>query len=281
MLRVHGCRLAEEGECRLFGFTEECGQREKSVAHHLSLNVVEAGVEGFVHALCIFRMGNGLQGSDEGKFAIQQIPFHLRHRCEVERRAALHELRKRVLDNALGHGIESARRLVEDEDRRVSQYRACDADSLALAAGKRETLLADHALVPLGLRHDEIVGVRQLRCGHDLVVRRVWRAVADVLLDRVVEENRLLRDCADERAEVRYLDVAQVHTIHRDAPLGRVEEPCKKVRERRLAAASAADHRDNLAARDLERSVRHGVCLGSAVAERDVLKRHLAIERLL
>ena len=60
------------------------------------------------------------------------------------------------------------------------------------AAGKGEALLPDNAIIALRLRHDEVVRVRELRRGHNLLVRRVRRAVADVLLNRVVEEQRLL-----------------------------------------------------------------------------------------
>ena len=57
--------------------------------------------------------------------------------------AALHDLVERRLQLALGRGVERARRLVEDQDRRVLEERAGDRQALALAAGERAAALAD------------------------------------------------------------------------------------------------------------------------------------------
>ena len=43
-----------------------------------------------------------------------------------ERGAPLHEVRKRLLDQAFGLGVERARRFVENEDRRVLEKSAGD-----------------------------------------------------------------------------------------------------------------------------------------------------------
>ena len=55
-----------------------------------------------------------------------------------------------LLDQTLGLGVERARGLVEDEDRRVAQNRPRDRDPLLLAAGEAVAALA----------HDRVVTIR-------------------------------------------------------------------------------------------------------------------------
>src|SRR5215472_13696204 len=58
-------------------------------------------------------------------------------------RAALHQSAERLLDEALGLGVERRRRLVEDEDRRVLEDRARDREALPLAARELARVVAD------------------------------------------------------------------------------------------------------------------------------------------
>ena len=53
------------------------------------------------------------------------------------------DLVQRLLQLALGRGVERAGRLVEDQDRRVLEQRPGDRQALALAAGQRAAALAD------------------------------------------------------------------------------------------------------------------------------------------
>ena len=75
--------------------------------------------------------------------------------------AALHHLVERGLHLALGGGVERARRLVEDQDRRVLQQRARNREALPLAARERTAALADGAVKPVPL--DQVVRLRALR----------------------------------------------------------------------------------------------------------------------
>ena len=126
---------------------------------------------------------------DEDEVRVANRGKAMRYR---ESRAIRHEFLERVLDEPFGDGVECARSLVEDENRRVLEYRARNCDSLALAAGKRETLFADNAVVSVGLGNYEVMGVCELGGRNDLLVGCIERAIADVVLDRVVEEERFL-----------------------------------------------------------------------------------------
>ena len=64
------------------------------------------------------------------------------------------------LDLALGLGVERRGGLVEDQDARLLEDDAGDGDALLLAARQLEPALADHAVVAVGQRRDEIVDAR-------------------------------------------------------------------------------------------------------------------------
>ena len=79
--------------------------------------------------------------------------------------AAGHELLEGLLDAALGLGVERGGGLVEDEDGRVLEDGAGDADALALAAGELDAPVADIGVVALFLLEDEVVGAGDARGG--------------------------------------------------------------------------------------------------------------------
>src|SRR5206468_3876264 len=60
-----------------------------------------------------------------------------------DRRAALQEPVERLLDQYLCRAVDVRRGLVEDEDARICQQRACDRDELPLACRQPRTALAD------------------------------------------------------------------------------------------------------------------------------------------
>ena len=69
-----------------------------------------------------------------------------------DRRAAAHRRFERGLDHPLAFGVERARRLVEQQQRRVLQHRARDRDALALAAREANAALAEEGPVAVGQR---------------------------------------------------------------------------------------------------------------------------------
>ena len=79
-----------------------------------------------------------------------------------DRRAPFHQPVQRLLDLLLGFGIHRAGRLIEDQDLRVVQDGAGDADALAFAAGEALPALADDRVVAIGEADDEVMGVGRL-----------------------------------------------------------------------------------------------------------------------
>ena len=80
-----------------------------------------------------------------------------------QHRALAHQALQRILDQALGFGVERAGRFIEDEDRRIVINGARDRNPLLLSAGKRKPGFADLRFIPQRQTHDEIVRARSLR----------------------------------------------------------------------------------------------------------------------
>ena len=111
-----------------------------------------------------------------------------------DRGAPARELIQRLLDSALGLGVQRRGRLVEDQHRRVAKDRARDRDALLLAAREAVSALADRRVVALRQRGDQLVYLGRLRGLFDLLVARLRAGEAQVLADRGVEQVGLLGD---------------------------------------------------------------------------------------
>ena len=90
--------------------------------------------------------------------------------CDEQRRRVTRQLADRANDIAFLCGVETGGRLVEDQNRRLANERACERDPLPLASGKRASPLAQHRVVAVEYR-DFIgfrVGWRAVFVGRDL-----------------------------------------------------------------------------------------------------------------
>jgi hypothetical protein len=99
--------------------------------------------------------------------------------------------------------VDRARGLVEDQQVGVGQVGAQQGDELPLPRRQRLAALADPVSRPLGQAVEPVDEAELDRGGADLGVGRVEPAVADVLADRVVEEEALLRHQHDRTAQAR------------------------------------------------------------------------------
>ena len=96
--------------------------------------------------------------------------------------------------------------------------------------------------------------------------------VQDVLLDRLVEEDRLLHHIADLTTEGLDVVVTEVNTIDLDCAFLNVVKAQEKVRDRALSTARVADKGDLLRRRDLHVELIQDEGLAGRVAEADVFK---------
>ena len=95
-------------------------------------------------------------------------------------------------------------------------------------------------------------GLRALRGELDLLERRVGLRVGDVLGDGGAEQEGVVGDEGDLRAQRGEVDVAQVGAVDRDRSRGRVVEAGEQADQAGLARAGRADQRDDAAGLDLE-----------------------------
>src|SRR5712675_1825132 len=79
-----------------------------------------------------------------------------------QHRPAAGDLHHVLLHDPLAFIIESARRLVEDEDARVGNQRAGDGDALPLASGQAAAAFTDDRVVAFGQFEDEVVSTCKL-----------------------------------------------------------------------------------------------------------------------
>ena len=134
-----------------------------------------------------------------------------------ERGAVVGDLLQGAADLELRLHVDAGGGVVQDEDARVHHEGARDGDALPLAAAEREAAFADDRVVALGEGLDELIGLGGLRGLAHLVVGGLRTAQADVLGDRLAEQERVLVDDADVTAQVGEAQVAHVLAVHEHA----------------------------------------------------------------
>ena len=114
-----------------------------------------------------------------------------------KRGAVSREARQGLLHQPLRFGVERAGGLVQQQDGRVLEDGARQGQPLPLAARQAQTAIADHGVVALRLRHDEVVRGRSLGGGDDVLFAGAEAAQRNVGADAVVEQRHLLADDGD------------------------------------------------------------------------------------
>src|SRR5947207_14464593 len=96
------------------------------------------------------------------------------------------ELFERLLSLLFRYGIERGRRLVEQQNRRIFQNRACNREPLLLSAGKKAAFVSDDCFVAFRWRQDEIAGVSVARGRRNCLGRSAEQAQLSSLKQGVV-----------------------------------------------------------------------------------------------
>src|SRR3569832_1527104 len=138
--------------------------------------------------------------------------------------------------------IQRRGRLVEDQDARIFEYHPRDRHALLLAARELEAALTDLRLVALRQGFDEVVDVGHLRRADDLVARGVGPRILNVVIERVVEQHRVLRHDADGGAQALLRDVADVLAVDQYPAAVHVIKAEEQARERGLARTTKTHH---------------------------------------
>ena len=178
------------------------------------------------------------------------------HRGEIVRDqdhdAAGAQLAQRFANQPAVLLVQARRGLVEDQDRRRAHHGAGDGDALALPVRQQLAALADHRVVAARKGGDEIVGARDARRRHDLLLGHARGAVSDVVAHTDLKQHVLLGHHRDRPAQRLDAVLADVAVVDQDrAPLG-VPQAQQEVHDRRLAGARGAGERQELPAADPE-----------------------------
>src|SRR5437016_2330798 len=114
--------------------------------------------------------------------------------CQKDGCAPRQNAGKGVVQQRLGVLIQRRVRLLDDQQGRVAQDGAGQGNQKLLAAWNRLTHFADRCLISLRQILNELVAVSYLGGFDDLRQRVTWVATADVVGDRVVENQVVLQD---------------------------------------------------------------------------------------
>mmetsp|Transcript_27545 Transcript_27545/g.91635 ORF Transcript_27545/g.91635 Transcript_27545/m.91635 type:complete len:233 (+) Transcript_27545:524-1222(+) len=158
-----------------------------------------------------------------------------------ERRTTPRQIVQRCLHLGFVLIVERARRLVEQQQRRVAHERPRQRDALLLPAGEGGAGSADPRLEAARQRRDEVERVCLAGRLLDGVHRAVGKPVRDVVADGDVGEERgLLLHPRGPATQVRLAHPGHVGAVEQDAAGRRHVEAEREREERRLSRAGAA-----------------------------------------
>lgn len=155
--------------------------------------------------------------------------------------AALCELLERGLDMLFGARVERGSGFVEENDFRVLEDGACNCDALFFTTREPESALADFSFICVGEAHDFVVDAGGAAGIEDHFVGGVRVGVFQIVHDRFVKEDSVLRDDANVLAERVDSDVTHVLAVDLDGALLDVVETEEEPEDGCLAAAALAD----------------------------------------
>ena len=188
-----------------------------------------------------------------------QDPVHRPHGRKPVRdhdcRPPLDQPLHRHLDRRLALGIQAARRLVQNQDRRRCQESPRDRHALPLAAGKLHATLAHQRRVTLGLADDEIMRIREPRGALDLLGARLRPPISDVFRQRAVKQRRLLRHHGDVPAQAFLRHRGHVLAIDADAAALHIVQPLDQPHRGRFSRAGWAHQPHPFARPDHHRQI--------------------------
>src|ERR1700738_1636791 len=155
------------------------------------------------------------------------------------------------IDNgSFGGAIQPARWFIKDQNGGTTQNCSGNRDSLLLAAGKRSATLGDQGFIANWEHVNELRGIRYDRGGDNLLVASVWTSESDVFANCPAEQQRVLQDEADLRAQGLYRIVPDVFSVDRDGPAAGIIEPWNQADESAFTCAGSPYNCDLFAGSD-------------------------------
>ena len=169
-----------------------------------------------------------------------------------ERGAALHGGFQGGLHPAFTFCVERAGGFVQQQERRIFEHGACNADALTLATRQAHAAFAQIRVVALGQGADEVVCIGGPGSGLDLVVAGVRAAIADVFKGAGREHGAVLRNDANAVAQCLQAGLTHWHAIDQNLTMQHVVRAQQQMKNGAFARAAGAHQGDGLARAHLQ-----------------------------
>ena len=186
--------------------------------------------------------------------------------------AAVGQLFQALAHQNLALVVQGAGGLVQDEDGRVLQKDAGNAQPLLLAAGQLDAPLAHIGVVAVLQSQDELFGPGQTGRRGDLLPGGPRLAVGDVLGHRAAEQVDVLLHHADGGAQAFQRHLADVLPVDEDAARRHIVKAGDQVAQGGLAAARRAHQGQPLAGRDVDAHIAQHLVVVVRVLEADMVE---------
>src|SRR6266545_2864704 len=143
-------------------------------------------------------------------------------------------------------GVQRGSRLVQNQNRRVTDYGAGDVQALLLATGKILAAFGNDGIVPLRHLHNEIVRLGQPGGLNDFVPGCSDLPEGNVFADAFVEQSRLLHDRRQLAAKRFKREFADVTAVDQNLPFLGIVKTKDQADESRFACAAMTNESDRL-----------------------------------
>ena len=190
--------------------------------------------------------------------------------------SALHQGFQCLLNRVFGDGVQRRGCLVQNQDLRVLQDDAGNAQALFFAAGELQAPVSHQGFVSLRLRGDEVVQVGDEAGRVQFLLRGILFGIEQVLADAAVEEIAVLRHHADAGAQIGKVKVAHVGPGDFHAAPKHVIQARNQIHDRRLARAAGPDDGVHLPGRHRKVDILQQRLFG-VIAEGDMIIDDIAV----
>ena len=157
-----------------------------------------------------------------------------------------HQTIHALLDVLFRSRIDGARRLIEDQDRRLGHCRPRDIKKLSLALTQVRAIALQNRVIALWKTHDKGMGRCHLRRLNNFLVGGIKPSVPDIFHNRSRKQMRILKHHGNVAAQVVPLNMADINAVDGDGPALDIVEAVDEVRDRRLSGSRGTHEGDLL-----------------------------------
>src|SRR6266852_5802958 len=164
--------------------------------------------------------------------------------CNEQGRASLGSTLQCIDNGPFGGRIKPTGRFIQDQDGGSSENRPRNGDALLLAAGKCGATLGDQGFITVWKTVNELGGIRYDCRRDNLLIAGVWTPESDVFADCPAEEQGVLQNETDLRAQGLNGKVSNVFAVNQEGAAAGIIEPWNQAYESAFARPGGPYNRD-------------------------------------